>query len=148
MAENYELISAKDLPTTDAKEVDVVCVEGGELKRKPGASIGGGGGYVVRLPADTQMQMDESGGMIMFIVEESRDNFAEILYNGGSVLIDASATPFASEMGNGFAIFNPIAWTVQEGALMAMWIFSGGSGNDLAFMFSFPNGTWTPPTAE
>jgi hypothetical protein len=41
MSENYELIAAANLPTTDAKEVDVICVEGGELKRKPGASLGG-----------------------------------------------------------------------------------------------------------
>lgn len=39
--ENIEFIAAKDLPTTEAEEVDVLCVEGGELKRKPGASLGG-----------------------------------------------------------------------------------------------------------
>lgn len=148
MAENYEFISAANLPTTDAKEVDVLCVEGGELKRKPGASIGGGGGYVVRLPADTQMQMDESDGMIIFMVEESRDNFAEILYNGGSVLIDVGATSFGPEIEDGFMIINPIAWTVQEGVLTAMWMLLEGAGNGIAFMFMFPNGTWTPPTAE
>ena len=42
MAENIEFISAANLPTTEAKEVDVLCVEGGELKRKAGASLGGG----------------------------------------------------------------------------------------------------------
>lgn len=39
--ENREFISAANLPTTEAEEVDVLCVEGGELKRKPGASLGG-----------------------------------------------------------------------------------------------------------
>lgn len=44
MADNKEFIAAKDLPTTEAKEVDVLCVEPatGELVRKPGASLGGG----------------------------------------------------------------------------------------------------------
>lgn len=42
---SIEFISAKDLPTTEAEEVDVLCVENGELKRKPGASLGGGGSY-------------------------------------------------------------------------------------------------------
>lgn len=39
-----EFIAAKDLPTTEAKEVDVLCVEPatGGLVRKPGASLGGG----------------------------------------------------------------------------------------------------------
>lgn len=41
MSENIEFISAANLPTTEANEVDVLCVENGELKRKPGASLGG-----------------------------------------------------------------------------------------------------------
>lgn len=40
-----EFISAKDLPATEAEEVDVLCVEGGELKRKAGASLGGDAKY-------------------------------------------------------------------------------------------------------
>lgn len=39
---NREFIAAKDLPVTEAEEVDVLCVENGELKRKAGASLGGG----------------------------------------------------------------------------------------------------------
>ena len=44
MVDNKEFIAAKDLPATEAKEVDVLCVEPktGELVRKPGASLGGG----------------------------------------------------------------------------------------------------------
>ncbi len=42
---SIEFISAKDLPTTEAEEVDVLCVEGGELKRKAGASLGGNTEY-------------------------------------------------------------------------------------------------------
>ena len=144
MAENYEFISAANLPTTDAKEVDVICVEGGELKRKAGASIGGGG-YVVRVPADAEMQMGDDGS-IMFFVEENYDNFAETLYNGGSVLIDASATALGQEMGSGFAMVAPNAWGTSDGVLMALFAMSF-MGQTLAMQFIFPYGTWTPPTA-
>ena len=41
MAENIEFITAKDLPVTEVEEVDVLCVENGELKRKAGANLGG-----------------------------------------------------------------------------------------------------------
>lgn len=45
---NIEFISAKDLPTTESNEVDVLCVENGEMKRKAGASLGGGKLFVLR----------------------------------------------------------------------------------------------------
>ena len=40
--ENREFISAANLPATEANEVDVLCVDNGELKRKPAANLGGG----------------------------------------------------------------------------------------------------------
>lgn len=40
--ENLEFISAANLPATEVKEVDVLCVDNGELKRKPAANLGGG----------------------------------------------------------------------------------------------------------
>ena len=40
--ENRELISAANLPATEANKVDVLCVDNGELKRKPAANLGGG----------------------------------------------------------------------------------------------------------
>lgn len=45
---NIEFIPANELPTTESNEVDVLCVENGELKRKAGASIGGGKLFVLR----------------------------------------------------------------------------------------------------
>lgn len=42
---NIEFIPASNLPTTEASEVDVLCVENGELKLKAGASIGGNTEY-------------------------------------------------------------------------------------------------------
>ena len=50
MSENIEFISAANLPATEAEEVDVLCVENGELKRKPGASLGGGGSSGGEMP--------------------------------------------------------------------------------------------------
>lgn len=41
MAENIEFIAANDLPEAEGDEVSVLCLEGGELKQKPGASLGG-----------------------------------------------------------------------------------------------------------
>lgn len=40
--ENREFISAADLPTTEAEEVSVLCLENGELKQKPAKGLGGG----------------------------------------------------------------------------------------------------------
>lgn len=42
MANNIELIAASELPVAEGTEVDVLCIENGELKRKEGASLGGG----------------------------------------------------------------------------------------------------------
>lgn len=39
--ENREFISAANLPNTEADEVDVLCVENGEMKRKIGINLGG-----------------------------------------------------------------------------------------------------------
>ena len=41
MAENINFIPATELPNTYADEVDVLCVENGEMKRKTGTSLGG-----------------------------------------------------------------------------------------------------------
>lgn len=50
MSENIEFIAAKDLPEATGDEVSVLCLEGNELKQKPGASLGGGSyDFVVKL---------------------------------------------------------------------------------------------------
>lgn len=41
MAENINFIPANELPVAEGDEVSVLCLEGGELKQKPGASLGG-----------------------------------------------------------------------------------------------------------
>ena len=139
MADNYELIAAKDLPTTDAKEVDVLCVENGELKRKAGASIGGGGGgYVINVPVEAFITGAESGSIVL---EESYDNFADVLYNGGNVWLDLSEIMMA-QIGVSGIIMRVCAnaWMFSEGVLIATISQDGSS-----FEIMFENGTWTPP---
>lgn len=41
MAENINFIPAPELPEATGEEVSVLCIENGEMKQKPGASIGG-----------------------------------------------------------------------------------------------------------
>ena len=43
MAETINFIPATELPEATGEEVSVICLENGELKQKPGASIGGKG---------------------------------------------------------------------------------------------------------
>ena len=68
--ENREFISAANLPTTEAEEVDVLCVEGGELKRKPGASLGGGGFTPIILKAEDAPYQGSNGETLYFVSYE------------------------------------------------------------------------------
>lgn len=52
MAENREFIAAKNLPVTEAEEVDILCVEDGELKRRPAKGFGGNQLYILKLTQD------------------------------------------------------------------------------------------------
>lgn len=126
MAENIELIAAKDLPITEAEEVSVLCVDNGELKQKPGASFGGGGGYIV--VAD-EVDMESMQGTI----NESYDNFIGVLLKGGSVWIDMSAAA-----GNPTYVI-ATAW-VYDGAAIVLLGFVNGT----PLQFVCPNGTWAP----
>lgn len=144
MSVNYELIAAKDLPTTDAKEVDVLCVEDGELKRKAGASIGGAisGGYVIKLPAETDFNMSEEG--VSALISENYDNFADVLYNGGTVWVDFSAI---EDLTNGaFARVAINAWMIQDGMLMLSAVTA--IDGIVPVIFVCMNGTWTPPSEQ
>lgn len=143
MAEKYNLIPAAELPTTEADEVDVLCVEGGELKRKPAANLsGGGGGYVIHVPAD-EITRDENDGSATVMLSESYDNFAPVIEKGGTVYLDMTADPAVAEMG-ALLIYSPIMTVVfapDMGGfiMMAFDIATGGMIQVIA-----SNGTWTP----
>ena len=66
---NIEFIPASNLPTTEASEVDVLCVENGELKRKAGASLGGGKAFFLR-KEDAYHDSSDNGGGIIFVNPE------------------------------------------------------------------------------
>lgn len=143
MSENYELIAGANLPTTDAAEVDVICVEGGELKRKPGASLGGGGGgYVINIDPSVDIIDRETGTIMM---SGSYDDFAPILYAGGSVWVNVA---------------NVMEGDIPAGTIMnipaSMFAYIPGMGlqvialnimTDAKYILMFMNGSWTPPTA-
>lgn len=114
MSEKYNLIPAAELPTTEAEEVDVLCVEGGELKRKPAANLGGGsgGGYVIEIAdvPESALEPDESGYNIIDVTDISYDEFLPQLVSGGSVWVDISSLFANSGMAGIFARGTVLSW--------------------------------------
>lgn len=142
MAENVNFIAAKDLPITEAQEVDVLCIDNGELKRKAGANIGGsGGGYVIHVPIEDIKE--QSNNSVMIELTESYDNFAEILYNGGSVWLDLSVLGMMGRIA-------VTMWGYEESEdgralVMLAMLFMGQL---TMFQIVCQNGTLTPPGME
>ena len=99
MAENINLIPAAELPLTEAEEVEVLCVDNGELKRKAAAKLGGGG-YMIHVPAE-EISTDSSG-TTNIMLSESYDDFMPILAAGGSVWLDLTKDPTMAELGARF----------------------------------------------
>ena len=66
MTENINFISATELPEATGEEVSVLCLENGEMKQKPGASLGGGVDAVIDLGtySDTANLSDLTGGSV------------------------------------------------------------------------------------
>lgn len=61
---NIEFIAAKDLPMTEAEEVNVLCVENGELKLKNASNLGGNKEEEEPVPewdAIIEVSQDENG---------------------------------------------------------------------------------------
>lgn len=137
-----ELISAKDLPITEAEEVDVLCVDNGELKRKQAKGLGGAGGYVIRVPL-SDASVGDNGDLVINLTE-SYDNFAQILYDGGSVALDISAiAPTLLELPAGSVAYVPVSfWAYFPGMGIAGSV--SFMGKEVSFLAG--NGTWTPPT--
>lgn len=132
MAESYNLTPAGELPVTEAEEVDVLCVENGELKRKAGAKLGGGGGYVIHVP-ESDVESNEEDN-ISVILTESYDNFASILFNGGSVWLSLV------ELGEPLVAIVTM-WGYYDGALILVSLTPF-----VTIQVACPNGTIAPPT--
>lgn len=45
MSEKTNFIPANELPLAEGEQVEVLCLENGEMKRKPADGLGGGSGY-------------------------------------------------------------------------------------------------------
>ena len=144
MADNINLIPAADLPLTEAKEVDVLCVEGGELKRKAAGNLGGGGGYMIHVPAE-EISTDDSG-TTNITLSESYDNFMPLLAAGGSVWLDLTKAPTMAEMGALFVAVPVIGAFYLPGMGLMLLASSGASGGTIHVTCT--NGTWLPETEE
>lgn len=143
MADNINLIPAAELPLTEAEEVDVLCVENGELKRKAGANLGGGGGYVIHVPAG-EISTDD-GGNLNITLSESYDNFMPIIEAGGSVWLDLSKDPTLAEVGALYVTVPVIGAFLASGEGLMLLASNAIFGQMI--QVSCPNGTWTPETA-
>lgn len=131
------LIPAADLPVTESKEVDVLCVENGELKRKSGANLGGAGSYIIRVNPEEVSISDSSG--LTITLTESRDNFGPILEAGGVVWLDLSRTVLSSLLGVEKIWVMASTWSFVSNMLVLSTTAGNMSGNAIAM-----NGTWTP----
>lgn len=136
-----EFIAANDLPITETSEVDVLCVEHGELKRKPVASLGGGGGggYVIHVKEEEVSQ--ETGGIVIQSAE-SFDNYAELLYNGGSVWIDLTVLGMPI-----YAQATLAAFAEEDGVFMVSLMSIIPMDTLSIIALNATNGTWRPPVA-
>lgn len=60
MSKNINFITANELPIAEGEQVEVLCLEGAELKRKPADGLGGGSGITIHytitdLPQEERM---------------------------------------------------------------------------------------------
>lgn len=144
MSENINLIPAAQLPLTEAEEVEVLCVDNGELKRKAAGNLGGGGGYVIHVPAG-EISTDDSG-TTNITLSESYDNFMPLLAAGGSVWLDLTKDPTMAEMGALFVAVPVIGAFYLPGMGLMLLASNGASGGMI--QVTCTNGTWTPETEE
>lgn len=147
--DNIEFIAAKDLPETEAKAVDVLCVDPatGAMARKAGASLGGSSSMVIKLNPETDSMGSSDSGVQFAINSVSYDEVVPVVMAGGSVSFDVSA------FFGGFSVIQATAYgyvpaTDMDTAYFTCMALFYESGNVLQVPFTFPNGTWTPPTAE
>ena len=127
MAENINFISANELPEATGDEIEVLCVENGQMKRKTGSL---GGAYVIDLTGETLDPTTQQS----VITSVSYNDFADHLYKGGMLAIKTL-------MSGATAYMYPVGGVYMPGTgIIFMVISSTGSTGQLIFA----NGTWTP----
>lgn len=154
MSENINFIPAANLPTTEAEEVDVLCVEGGELKRKPGASLGGVGGYMMK-PTAEECTLEDS----VLAITTNYDELAKVLEAGGAAYVRIPSVVLFGEEGIAtvmpYAVAGIHSWaylpagTMGEGHTTAtlmgcVHLNIVGSSAAIAYTVMFTNGTYIP----
>lgn len=84
MAENIEFIPANELPVAEGDEVSVLCLENGEMKQKPGASLGGGekADMVIALTAPSNFKTQTADNTAVTIESGNLEAVVEALRAG------------------------------------------------------------------
>lgn len=84
MAKNINFIPANELPVAEGEEVSVLCLENGEMKQKPGASLGGGekADLVLALTMGLDYDIGTSENTSVTIESGSLEAVAEALREG------------------------------------------------------------------
>ena len=128
-----ELISAKDLPVSEAANVKLLCVDGEQLKLK---SVEGMGGYVLTVPADALVMDDEGTSAI---INEDCGPVAELISRGASVWVDLSQTAVAGIVGASW-VMAPVMFAAYTGNGLLL----GGGFDGMSMQIYCPNCSWKP----
>lgn len=140
MSENREFIAAKDLPTTEAEEVSVLCLENGELKQKAAKGLGGGGGGYILRPTADEVEIADAGDMQAIDITTNCDDLLKCVENGGSayVLIPGEASQMGVPM---LSLVQTIVAMVQGEEVIAVGFITSITGTA---MVQFLNCTYRP----
>ena len=127
---NIELIPASELPVAEGTEVDVLCVENGELKRKEGASLGGGekADLVIALSCPNNLTTPSAENTTVTIESGSLDAVAEALREGRPPVVKCKRFYIT----NGFDTSFPI---VEGGVYDCDVLYYAGN---ITFSFALP----------
>lgn len=138
MSEKINFIPANELPVAEGDEVSVLCLEDGELKQKPGASLGGGAVSQAPLLLDADSaeayQDDPSYG----------DEALEAIKSGRNILV---RVPNA-DGGSYTAIYSPVLmYQVPNYQNKYLYLFFlRDEKQDLSALLGQPTGTVQMPT--
>lgn len=129
---NREFIAAKDLPVTEAEEVNVLVVDPstGELSQKAGANLGGGeqADLVISLTAPAGVTTPTSENTSVAIESGSLDAIAEAMRAGRPPVVKCKRF----WIGNGFDTSYPV---VEGGVYDCDVLYYGG---DIHMKFAIP----------
>lgn len=114
--ENREFIAANELPEIEAETVDVLCVdpETGEMGKKSGAALGGGGGYILKPTVEETVRVNES----VFVITADCADMVKALETGANVIVVIPANVVVEDAPP--ISFVIAGWLIEDGALNGM----------------------------